>query len=98
MENQDKKAKELGAVFQVEVEVSENDIAKGYLRKPTRNQMSAALALSQDPIRSDEVLLKACLIKEVSDERLITNDDCFMAVRMQLSKLIEIKQASIKKL
>ncbi len=68
-----------------------------YLRKPDRATMKAVASLgTNDPIRSNEVLLENCWIG--GDESIKTDDDKFFGVSSQLANLIEIKQAELKKL
>ena len=68
-----------------------------YLRKPDRATMKAIASIaSSDPIRANEVLLKNCWLG--GDESIQTDDEKFFAVSSQLSRLIEIKEAELKKL
>lgn len=81
-------------VYSVEV-----DGKVGYLRKPNRKDLSYAMAGSssgKDAIRMNEILLNACWLG--GDEELKTNDEYFFAVSEKLGKLMEVKEAELKKL
>jgi hypothetical protein len=89
------KAKNLGASFKIEIENGEENIV-GYLKKPSRILYSAVMKLLQDDvIKANETLLRSCLITEVSDMRLIDDDDVFMSVLPQLSNIIELKKSKL---
>jgi hypothetical protein len=81
-----------GEVFEARIEDS-----VGYLKKPDRATIKAMAACAQsDPIRSSEILLENCWLG--GDERIKTDDSKFLAVVGQLSQLVEIKSAELKKL
>lgn len=83
-------------VFAVVVKVSDEEYAVAYLKKPSRQVLSASMSLvEQDPIRSDEIILQGCWIE--GDERIKTDDDLFFAVTPHLRKLMEFKTAELKK-
>ena len=89
------KAKALGAAFRVEVE-HEDEKVIGYLKKPDRLTLSAVLKLLEtDTLKANETLLRTCLIKEVSDMRIVDNDDIFLSVLPQLSDLIVLKKSTL---
>ncbi len=89
----DAKAKNLGAVFKIEVEDGDKKIT-GYLKKPDRALYSACIKLLEsDTLKANETLLRTCLIKEVSDMRLVDDDDIFMSVLPQLANLIQKKRS-----
>jgi len=81
-----------GDIFAVEVE---NSIC--YLHKPDRKTLKAMASIGQaDPIRASEILLENCWID--GDTTIKSNDEMFFAVSKELAKVIEIKQAELKKL
>ncbi len=83
-------------VFVISVEVSEEDTAICYLKKPDRRVISACLSIgANDPVRSDEILLAGCWIE--GDERFKTEDDLFFAITPQLPKIVSFKVAELKK-
>ena len=99
MENQEKKAKELGAVLRFEMlDENENPVV-GYFRKPTRKELMAVISIStKDAGAGSEVLFKNCFLKEVSDKRIIEEDSFYLGALTQTGELIEMKQATIKKI
>lgn len=57
-----------------------------YLRTPTRNEIEAAQALSKSPVKSNEVLAKACALG--GDEEILTEDKYFFGLSAHLAKII----------
>lgn len=95
MEELINKAKALGADFKIEVENGEETIV-GFLKKPTRLTLSAVMKLLEtDSLKANESLLRTCLIKEVSDMRLVDNDEIFLSVLPQLQNLITLKKSTL---
>lgn len=87
----DLKAKH-GEIFLVQVEDKQC-----ILRKPLRKDLSIATRLSaQDPMKFNEVILEQCWIE--GDEEIKKEDSYYLAVSGQIAEIIEVKQASIKKL
>jgi hypothetical protein len=81
-----------GEIFQLEVE---GHVA--YLKKPTRKALSAAAVMGKtDPMKYNEVLLNNCWLE--GDEAIKTDDALFLGASAQLAELIEIKEATLKKL
>lgn len=81
-----------GDVYRVEVD---GHIA--YLKKPSRKALGAAAVIGkQDPMKYNEVLLNNCWIE--GDEVIKTDDALFLGVSAQLAEIIEIKEATLKKL
>lgn len=81
-----------GEVFMLQV-----DDKQCYLHKPDRKTLSAAMSLSKaDPIKFNEVLLNNCWL--AGDEEIKTDDAYFMGASSQLDKLMEYKQAELKKI
>lgn len=84
--------KKYGDVYQVEV-----DGHTAYLKKPSRKALGAAAVIGkQDPMKYNEVLLNNCWIE--GDETIKTDDALFLGVSAQLAEIIEIKEATLKKL
>ncbi len=80
-----------GEVFEVAV-----DGKKGYLKKPDRKTLSYAMTNAQtNPLGFAEVVLENCWLG--GDEDIKTNDGLFFAAAGQIDKLIEIKEAELKK-
>jgi hypothetical protein len=91
----DQKAQALGAYCKISVEHGE-ELVVGYLKKPDRTLYSACIKLLQiDMIKANETLLRSCLIKEVSDMRLVEDDDIFLNVLPQLEHLIQKKRSTL---
>lgn len=83
--------KQHGDIYLIEVE----DKAC-VVRKPNRKDLSFAMLLKDDPIKFNETLLNNLWVD--GDEELKTNDDYFLAVSSQLGELLQIKEATLKKL
>lgn len=84
--------KEHGDVFMVTV-----DDKVGYIKKPDRKTLGAAMAFGKtNPLKFNETILNNCWLG--GDEEIKDDDGCFMAVGAQLDKIIELKEAEIKKL
>lgn len=96
--SQDERAKSLGAAHKIEVE-SNGETIIGYLKKMDRTVYSAIVKiLEQDRIKANETLLRTLLIKEVSDMRLVEDDDIFLSVLPQLSHIIVLKKSKLTSL
>jgi hypothetical protein len=68
-----------------------------YLHKPTRKILSFAFTKAQnDPLATAEVILENCWLG--GDEEIKTDDDYFLGANSQIDKIIEVKEAEIKKL
>lgn len=79
------------------VYVAEVDEKRAYLKQPTRKALGAAAVIGKsDPMRYNEVLLDNCWLG--GDEEIKTNDALFLGVCGQLTELIEVKEATLKKL
>jgi hypothetical protein len=84
--------KEHGSVFLIEVGGK-----KAYLRGADRKTISYATAIgAKDPMAFNEALLQNLWLE--GDEEIKTDDALFMGASSQLSELIEIKTATLKKL
>jgi hypothetical protein len=94
----EKKAMALGAAFKLVVESEDGPIV-GYMKKVDRVTYSACIKLLEaDHIKANETLLRTCLIKEVSDMRLVEDDDTFFSVLPQLANIITLKKSTLTKL
>lgn len=68
-----------------------------YLHRPDRRTLSAAAVVGQkDPIKYNEILLANCWIE--GDMEIQTNDSLFFGVSAQLSELVQVEEAELKKL
>ena len=83
--------KQHGDIYLIEVE----DKAC-VVRKPNRKDLSFAMLLKDDPIKFNETLLNNLWIE--GDAEIKANDDYFLAVSSQLGELLQIKEATLKKL
>ena len=81
-----------GEVFLITVEDKE-----AYLRKPDRTVLAYAMQQGQkSPLKMSEVLMNQCWLG--GDEEMKTDDDLFIAASTKLDALVQIKDASLKKL
>jgi hypothetical protein len=79
-------------VFRVQV-----DDSVCYLKKPDRTTIKAITSIgSNDPIHGSEILLANCWLG--GDETIKTDDEKFFGVSQQLTEIIQVKQAELKKL
>ena len=70
---------------------------KAYFRSPDRNTMSYMISQGQqNPMAATEILAKNCFVG--GDKALLDEDKYFFAVMQQLGKLMQVKDASLKKL
>lgn len=69
---------------------------KGWIRKPTRNEMREFMSVQTDPVTYTERILETLWLG--GDEELQTNDEAFYAIMPEVQKVIDIKHAEIKKL
>ncbi len=81
-----------GDVYRVDV-----DGHTAYLKKPSRKALGAAAVIGKsDPMKYNEFLLNNCWLE--GDEVIKTDDALFLGVSAQLAEIIEIKEATLKKL
>lgn len=81
-----------GEIFVVQV-----DGKSCYLHKPDRKTISAATVVGKnDPIKFSEILLQNCWIE--GDESIKSDNELFFGVVGQLDKLMQAKEAVLKKL
>ena len=83
---------EHGEVHEVEVEDH-----FCYLKNPSRKVLGyASTAGKQNPIKFNEIMLAGCWVG--GDEKMKTDDSLFLAVGSVLQELVQVKEATIKKL
>ena len=68
----------------------------GYVRKPTRKELSAAMTLKNDPLLQAEDILRSCWLG--GDTELLEDEDYFQGAVAQFSELMEVRTGEIKKL
>jgi len=84
--------KEYETIFLIEVEDK-----KCFLHPPTRHVLDAAQAASKKAeSKFNEVILKSCWL--AGDKEIVNDDNYFLAASTQLTKTIEFKEATLKKL
>jgi hypothetical protein len=94
-EQKDKKAKDLGAVKVIEFE----DEKIAYLKKPNRYVLGIAFSkLESNPVEANEILIKNCIIPEVSDMDVMDNDDYFLSLMQHAGDLLQLKKSTSKAL
>jgi hypothetical protein len=69
---------------------------KGWLRKPTRNEMREFMSLQTDPVTYTERILETIWLG--GDDELKTNDEAFYSIMPEVQNVLEIKEAQLKKL
>ncbi len=85
--------KKYGDIFKI----SFQDNKEGFVRKPTRKELSYAMTKVQsNPLGFAEAILQNCWLG--GDEEIRTNDDYFLGASSQLDALMEVKTAELKKL
>ena len=88
----DKWKQQYGAVFEITVEDK-----KAYLKPPDRKILSCAtVEAGKDPFAFNDIILKNCWIG--GDEEIRDVESYSLAAGSQLDKIIEFREASIKKL
>lgn len=76
-------------------EISNTDF-KGWIRKPTRDEMRELMSLQTDPVTYTERILD--MIWLGGDDQLRTDDEEFYSVMPEVQKVMDIKHAELKKL
>ncbi|MFS2189815.1 hypothetical protein ACCC92_24275 [Mucilaginibacter sp. Mucisp84] len=76
----------------------EVDGKKAYFRKPTRDELKAAMVLmaKNDPIGMCEDIMASTYLG--GDEEILSEDEYFFPAATEYQALLEMKQAEIKKL
>lgn len=67
-----------------------------YVRKPDRAMLSMAATLGKDPVKYSEVMLNNCWLD--GDKEIKEVDEYFFAAAAQMASIIQIKEATLKKL
>ena len=95
MTDEEIKAK-YGDVAKIEITVSPKDIAVGYVRPVTRYIASPIIAkIINDPVGACEIWLDACLIDEISDKRIKSDDVVFLSAMSNMNSVIELKKSKL---
>jgi hypothetical protein len=72
---------------------------KLYLNKPSRYTLSPVMAkIGHDPIIALEEMAYSLAITEISDMKILEEDDLFLSILGQLSAIVEVKKSTITKL
>ena len=84
-------------VYRIAVPVGDTEeTAIGYLKKPNRNTMDAAMSIAASkPLKATEILLKSCWLE--GDERILNDDDTFLNASSMMDEIITIRRGEIKK-
>ena len=69
---------------------------KGYIRKPTRNEMRELTSKKTDPITYAENALEIMWLG--GDEAIKTDDEAFYSVIETIENVLDIKESALKKL
>lgn len=88
-----------GEVYKITVDKGMDSEKVGYVRKPTRQELSYAMMASkggQDLIAMQEVLVRHCMLG--GDPAIQTDDEYFLAVAEKVSELIKKREAELEKL
>ena len=90
--------KKHGKVHEITVKVTENDIAVGYLRKPTRDHKAIALSsFAQNKIlETGEFLLQNCWLG--GDDRLRDAEDIADSAAVQANSIVNFLTGSSKEI
>ena len=88
-----------GELFELNVYISDKDTATAYLKKPNRAILSAVMSKAGvDPLFANELLLKNCIIREVSDMRILDDDEVFISAMNSLDGLVNVYKSDLKKI
>ena len=98
--------KKYGTIHLISIDVSdkeegeertEKDYKCAYLKTPSRKVLKMANAVAaKDPLGFAEIILNNCWVG--GDEEIKTEDPLFLAASGMMGELIEVKEATIKKL
>jgi hypothetical protein len=95
MTDEEIKAK-YGNVDKIEIFVGAGDSAIGYLIKPSRYVLSPIIAKIQtDPVAACEIWLESCLIKEISDPRMLSDDIILISAMAHMDGIIALKKSKL---
>lgn len=85
-----------GDVFAIEIDIDENEKAVGYFKKPDLSILAMAQRFQEDKIKAGEVLFENLWLGGAD---IIKEDDMVkLSVMQKFPTLVELKQATIKKL
>ncbi|HWZ22134.1 MAG TPA: hypothetical protein VNW06_05740 [Cytophagaceae bacterium] len=88
-----------GEIFRLCVYLSDDDTAIAYLKKPTRAILGAVMSkMSTDPMLANEILLRNCIITELSDNRILDIDEVFISAIDSLDGLVNVYRSDLKKI
>ena len=94
MDERDIKAKGLGAIKKIEVEGDNGEVKVAYFKQPHRYVLGLAYAkIEINPVEANEMVLKNCIIEEVSDMEILTNDSYFFGAMQHVASLMEVKKS-----
>lgn len=69
---------------------------KGYMRKPTRDEMRELTSKQTDPVTYTEIVLDTLWLG--GDEQIKTDDEAFYSVMPTVQSVLDIKSSELKKL
>lgn len=85
-------------VIRLEVPVGQEgeEVAIGYIKKPSRIILDAVLSqAASKPLSATETLLRSCWLE--GDARILDDDDTFMNTSSMLDQIIIVRKGEIKK-
>lgn len=85
-------------VYMLKIPVNDEgtEFAIGYIKKPSRATMGAAMSLmSKNPLKANEIILQSSWLE--GDKRILEDDDCFLAAGALLQDIIQIRAGEVKK-
>lgn len=68
----------------------------GYVRKPNRMELAAAMSIQNDPLGQAEDLFRSSWLG--GDQELLDNDEYFTAALLQYQEVMQVRTGEIKKL
>ena len=74
----------------------EQEFKIGYVRKPLRTELSAAMTLKNDPLGQAESIFRDCWLG--GDQELLDDEDYFQGAINKFSDLMKVRTAELKKL
>lgn len=92
------KKHKVNVVFELKVPMDDEgkDYAIGYIKKPSRASLGAAMSLiGTNPIKANEILLQSNWLE--GDKRILEDDDAFMSASILLEEVVTIRKGEIKK-
>lgn len=92
---------QFGNIYEIEVPLNDEgtEFTYAYLKRPTRQILGAVMTkIDSDPMSAYEIILKNCIIKEVSDNSILDNDELFMSCISSLGGLISVRKSELKKI